>query len=68
MTGRNRKKSMPIAAAPALVDKKVRKVYIKDGRRRMMTDSGIMLAPASLTRLMFGKSKGGKYSHVQDSK
>ena len=53
--------------APALTDKKVRKVYIKDGKRRVSTDGGFMFTSAHLSRRMFGKLKGGRYSHLQES-
>ena len=56
---------MNLPSFPHLTDKRIGRVYIKDGRRRMMTDSGTMLASAGLTRLMFGKAKGGKYSARQ---
>ena len=48
---------------PALTDKRIKHVYIKNGKRYMMTDSGKMAAPASLSRMMFGKLKGGKYNN-----
>lgn len=53
---------------PSLVDKSVRKVWIKDGRRRLMTDSGFMLAPQEYMRRMFGRLRGGKYSEVQHAR
>lgn len=56
---------MNLPSFPHLTDKRIGRVYIKDGRRRMMTDSGTMLASAGLTRLMFGKARGGKYSARQ---
>lgn len=61
---------MPVQTsdAPDLMDKKIRKVYIKNGRRRMTTDSGVLLMPSSLSRMMFGKQRGGKYSHLQETK
>ena len=55
--------TMATTDAPKMMDRSRR--YIKDGKRRMMTDSGYMLAPASLSRLMFGKTRGGKYSEKQ---
>ncbi len=58
--------TMSTQNAPALLDKKIRKVYIKDGQRKMMSDSGYMMMPADHSRKMFGKMKGGKYSMIQE--
>ena len=49
----------------SLTDKKTKKVWIKDGMRKMMTDTGYMKTPADMTRKMFGRLKGGKYSQTQ---
>lgn len=54
-----------IAQIPDLVDKSVRNVWIKDGKRRMMTDSGWMTANADSARKMFGNYKQGRYSIKQ---
>lgn len=51
--------------AQDLTNRSIRRVYIKNGRRKMMTDSGVMLSPASLNRRTFGRMKGGKYSDTQ---
>lgn len=49
---------------PELVKPKA-KVYIKDGMRKMMTDSGYMKIGAPHARRTFGKLQGGKYSQSQ---
>lgn len=36
--------------------------YIKNGRRMMQTDTGFMYADSAMSKNMFGKMKGGKYS------
>ena len=54
--------------APDLMDKKIRSIYIKNGRRSIQTDSGVMRIPAGLSRTMFGRMRGGKYSNVQKTK
>ena len=56
---------MATTDAPKVLDRATKRFYIKGGKRRMMTDSGFMYAPASLSRLMFGRVKGGKYSDRQ---
>lgn len=43
-----------------------RKVYIKEGKRKMMTDGGYMMVDANHSRRMFGKLQGGKYSKLQE--
>lgn len=50
---------------PSLVD---RKVYIKGGKRKMMTDTGYMTVDAGHARRTFGKLQGGKYSKLQYDK
>lgn len=54
--------TMATTTAPDMLDKTIKKLYIKDGKRRVMTDSGVMLTPAHLSRRMFGRMRGGKYS------
>ena len=50
---------------PKMTDKSMTKVYIKDGRRKMMSDTGHMFMGADSARKAFGKYKGGKYSLKQ---
>lgn len=50
---------------PKITDTAIKKFYIKDGKRRVQTDSGFMMMPAGMSRTMFGKMKGGKYSEKQ---
>jgi hypothetical protein len=57
---------MTTSDAPALTDEKIRKVYIKDGQRKMTTDSGYMYTPAHHARSLFGKMRGGRYSMIQE--
>lgn len=52
--------------APNLLDKKIQKVYIKDNKRKMITDTGFMYIPADHARSLFGRHKGGKYSIKQN--
>jgi hypothetical protein len=47
--------------APGLLDKRTR-VYIKDGKRKMLSDGGYMYMDRSRARKIFGRLKGGKYS------
>lgn len=54
-----------LSDAPSLTDRSVRSVYIKDGRRKMMSDTGHMYMPADLARKLFGRLRGGKYSLKQ---
>lgn len=49
--------------APKLLQAK--RVYIRDGVRKMQTDSGYMHMQSDTARRMFGKLKGGKYSKLQ---
>lgn len=51
--------------APKLLEKSARKVYIKDGQRKMLTDTGYMKTPASLAKRHYGTLQGGKYSTLQ---
>ena len=53
------------SGAPDLVKRNTR-VYIKDGMRKLMTDSGYMHTPASMMRKMLGRMKGGRYGQLQD--
>lgn len=50
---------------PSLVEKNPRKVWIKDGQRRISTDSGYMNIGAKFARKMFGNYKQGRYSKSQ---
>lgn len=52
---------------PKLLDKSISKVWIKDGKRKMMSDGGYTLMNAGLARNLFGKYKGGKYSLKYDN-
>lgn len=52
--------------APHLLDKRIRNVYIKDGRRKMMSSDGYMFMSSDATRKIFGKYRGGKYSLKQE--
>lgn len=51
--------------APDLQDKSIKKIWIKDGRRRIMTDGGYMDLSSKFSRKMFGNYKQGKYSEKQ---
>jgi hypothetical protein len=44
----------------------MKKIWIKDGKRKMMSDSGHMFMKADTARKIFGKLKGGKYSLKQE--
>ena len=54
------------SGASNLLDKKIRKVYIKDGERRIRTSDGYMKIKQDISRRLFGKLRGGKYSFLQD--
>lgn len=54
--------TVDLSTASSLTDKKTRKVWIKDGQRRMMTDSGWMNLSAKYGRKLFGNYKQGRYS------
>lgn len=51
--------------APSVLDKKVSKLYIKDGKRLLPTSDGVMSLSSDRSKKMFGKMKGGKYSKLQ---
>ena len=57
--------TMSLSDAPDTVDKTIKKVWIKNGKRKMTTSDGMMHVNAELARKMFGKMKGGKYSLKQ---
>ncbi len=57
--------TIALADVPKIADSSIKKFYIKDGKRRIQTDSGFMMLPSGMSRLMFGKMKGGKYSQRQ---
>lgn len=52
---------MNLSDAPDLLDKRTR-IYIKDGKRKMLSDSGYMYMGRNKARKIFGRMKGGKYS------
>ena len=52
--------------APVLLDKSVKHVWIKDGRRKLMSDGGYAYMDANYARRMFGNQRGGKYSLRQE--
>jgi len=54
-----------LADTPKIVDASIKKFYIKDGKRKIQTDTGFMMMPAGMSRMLFGKMKGGKYSERQ---
>lgn len=51
---------------PNLTDRSIRRVWIKNGERRITTDSGYMKLSSDFSRRLFGKYKGGRYSVLQD--
>lgn len=53
------------AKLPKLLDRSVQKVWIKDGKRKMMSDDGYTMIEKDQARRMFGALKGGKYSLKQ---
>ena len=50
---------------PQIMDKSIKKVYIKDGKRKMPTGDGYMMMSAKKGKQMFGAHRGGKYSAKQ---
>lgn len=52
--------------APKILDRSIKRFYIKNGQRSMPTSDGSMKIPADVSRHLFGKFKGGKYSKLQD--
>ena len=56
---------MSLSDAPDTTDKTIKRVWIKDGKRKMTSSDGMMHIDAQQARKMFGKMKGGKYSLKQ---
>ena len=52
--------------APDLVNKSIRRVWIKNGHRRISTDGGWMELSSRFSRKLFGNYKQGRYSKLQD--
>ena len=57
--------TMSLSDAPDTTDKTIKRVWIKDGKRKMTSSDGMMHIDAQQARKMFGKMKGGKYSLKQ---
>ena len=56
---------MDTSKAPDLMDRSVRRVWIKNGKRRIPTDGGYMELNSSHSRKLFGNLKQGRYSQLQ---
>lgn len=59
---------MDTSRNPNLTERSIKRIWIKDGKRRMITDGGYMDLSSSLSKKMFGNLKQGRYSQLQDNK
>ena len=58
---------LSLSGAPDLQDKSIRKIWIKNGKRRITTDSWYMDLDSKYSRKLFGNYKGGKYGQKQNA-
>lgn len=58
--------NMDSGSSPKLLDKSIQKIWIKDGKRKLMSDTGHMYMGEGIARKTFGRYRGGKYGLKQE--